>query len=76
MEVERIAVIVKYRVGLGNVKMPKVVHEQLLKAEEKGHAIEGNDMRYPDAEIWLSENIRESDCHSHEVEVYQLTPNK
>lgn len=72
MKIEKLTVDVKYRVGLGNVEMPEMVYDQLLKAEENGHTIDSNDQRYPDAEIWLSENIREADCCDHEVEVYDM----
>lgn len=75
MNVKDLTVKVTYRVGLGDVEMPKKVHEQLIKASEKGDEIEmgGIISKYPDAYAWLSDNIRERDCMEWSAEIEDVS---
>jgi hypothetical protein len=72
--VKDLTVKVTYSVGLGNIEMPDIVHQQLLKAFEKGHEIDSVSYRkeYQEASEWLVENIREKDCFDWEAEITEL----
>jgi hypothetical protein len=58
--------------AIGDVAVPNIVYKQLLRAAERGDDIEMNSIKYPDAEIWLSENIRERDCMDWKSEIIDL----
>ena len=74
--IKDLTVKVTYRVGLGEVEMPKKVHQQLLEASDNGDEIEmGNISKYPDAYDWLSDNIRECDCMDWEAEIEEVSEN-
>jgi hypothetical protein len=74
--IKDLTVKVTYRVGLGEVEMPEKVHQQLLKASEKGDEIEmGGISKYPDAYEWLSDNIRERDCMDWSAEIEEVSEN-
>ncbi len=71
--VESLTVTVTYKAGLGNVKMPKKVYEELVKAAEKGDEIEmGGISKYPDAYEWLTDNIKERDCMDWSAEIEDI----
>lgn len=72
MKVEDLTIKVTYKVGLGDVEMPKEVYEQLVLASEKGDGIEMQSGKYPDAEIWISDNIKERDCMEWKAEIIDL----
>lgn len=73
MKIDNLTVTVKYRVGLGKLKVPKKVYDQLIAAEKRGDTLEPDNMKYPDATEWLSDNIREKDCMDWECEIYDLS---
>lgn len=70
--IKDLSIKVTYEVGLGNVNIPKKAFKQLIKAYEKGDEIEMQSTKYPDAEIWLNENIRERDCMEWKSEIIDL----
>ena len=67
--VKDLSVTVKYKVGLGNIKMPEKVYKQIVEAAEKGNTIQGTGLKYSDAAEWLSDNIKERDCFEWETEI-------
>lgn len=72
-KVKNLTVQVTYRVGLGNVKMPDEVYEQLSDAAEDGRTIEAGGEMYTEAAEWLSNNIRERDCMDWEAEIQEIS---
>ena len=72
MKVKDLTVKVTYEVGLGDVSIPKIVYNELIEAIENGDDIEMNSMKYPAAEVWVSENIRERDCCEWKAEITEL----
>jgi hypothetical protein len=72
MRVKKLSVTVTYKVGLGDVEMPKKVYDQIIKAAEKGDEIEGAGRKYQDASEWLSSNIKEMMCLSMTANVLQI----
>jgi hypothetical protein len=75
--IKDLTVKVTYRVGLGDVEMPKNVHEQLIQASENGDEIEmgGVNSKYSDAYEWLSINILERDCMDWSAEIEEVSEN-
>lgn len=71
MNVKKLSLTVTYKVGLGNVEIPKKVYEQLKKAAEKGDEIEMH--TYPDAADWMSSKISERGCFDWKAQVDQLS---
>jgi len=69
-KVKKLSVTVTYKVGLGNVKVPKEVYEELVKAAEKGDEIEMH--KYPEAAEWMTSNVRERDCFDWNVQIDEL----
>jgi hypothetical protein len=65
--VKKIGLTITYKVGYGNVKMPKEVYEQLLRAAENGDEIEMH--KYPDVADWMSSNVSERDCFDWKAEI-------
>lgn len=75
MIVKDLTVKVSYRVSYGDVKMPKDVFNQLIKAQEHGDEIEmGGISKYPEAYEWLSNNIEERDCIDWSAEIDDCIP--
>ena len=69
---KNISVTVTYQVGLEDIKAPKKVIDQLQKLFDSGrNLITGttDEIKYPDAMDWLTENIREIDCTDWECEI-------
>lgn len=75
MTVKDLSVKVTYRVGLGNVEMPKKVYKQILKAAENSKELDPTmmDKQYQEAANWLTENIKERDCMDWEVEIEDVS---
>jgi hypothetical protein len=75
MKVKDLTIKVTYKVGLGDVEMPKKVYEQLLLASEKWAEIDPTIMKeeYREASDWLSENIKEDDCMDWVAEVDEIS---
>ncbi|WP_286894925.1 MULTISPECIES: hypothetical protein [Sphingobacterium] len=71
-KIKHLTVTVKYRVGLGDISLPKKVLDQLNQAADNGHDIEMNDQRYPLAGDWLSDTIQERNCMDWECEIEEL----
>jgi predicted lipid-binding transport protein (Tim44 family) len=68
--IKKLRVEVIYKVGLGDVEMPKEVYEQILQAAKNGDTRELDGRTgYPDAFEWLSNNIRERDCNDWSVKI-------
>jgi hypothetical protein len=68
--VKKLDLTITYKVGYGDVKMPKKIYEQLLKAAKNGDEIEMN--KYPDVADWMSSNVREIDCMNWKAEIDDL----
>lgn len=71
-KIEDLSVKVTYKVGLGNLTVPKKVLKQLNAIYDTGSEIDGTGMDYPEAVEWLRDNIREADCHDLEYEIEEL----
>jgi len=65
--VKKLNLTITYKVGYGDVKMPKEIYEQLLKAAENGEEIEMH--KYPDVADWMSSNVAERDCFDWKAEI-------
>lgn len=72
-KVKELTVKVTYRVGLGDVEMPKKVYKQLAEAYDNGDEIDSSGMEYAEAAEWLSNNIKEADCMDWEAELEELS---
>lgn len=71
--IKDLSVKVTYRVGLGNLKVPKKVYDQLNEIVDEGGEVDGTGMEeYPEATEWLTNNIRERDCMDIEYEIEEL----
>lgn len=74
--IDRISVTVTYSVGLGNVKAPQNVIDELMKAYDNDDVLDATDTKtiqnYSNAIDWLSDNIKERDCYDHNVELTDL----
>lgn len=66
-----LTVKVTYTVGLGNVKAPKDIAEQLMNVE--GEEIDFTDERHSDLCDWVQNNIRERDCYHSSFEVQDIS---
>ena len=75
MKVEDLTIKVTYKVGLGDVEMPKEVYEQLLLASENWKEIDSTmlDEEYQEAADWLRDNIKEADCMDWVAEVDEIS---
>ena len=71
--IEDLSVTVKYRVGLGKLNVTDEVYKQLEEIAEKGIELDGTGTKYPEANDWLHENIREADCCDIEYEITELS---
>lgn len=77
IKVEDLTVKVTYKVGLGDLEIPKNVYEQLQSAFNEGKELDPSDTRfYPEAALWLSDNIKERDCMEWSAEVEELSNTK
>lgn len=72
MKLKEITIKVTYEIGLGNVKIPKKAYKQLLEAYENGDEIEMQSDKYPEAEEWILQNFKESDCMDWKSEITDL----
>lgn len=71
--VKELTVKVTYRVGLGNLKMPKNVKDQLIEAAENSDEIGiSGTSEYEDARDWLVKNIKESDSMDWDAEIEEI----
>ncbi len=75
MKIEDLTIKVTYKVGLGNVEMPKKVYDQLLLASEKFAEIDQTMIKeeYKEAADWLRKNIKEADCMDWVAEVEEIS---
>ena len=73
--IKDLTVKVTYEVGLGDLEMPIEVYNEIQEADENGNDIEMNSLKYPNAEQWLSQNIKESDCMEWKAEVIEMLEN-
>lgn len=71
-KIKDLTVKVTYEVGLGDLEMPIEVYNEIQEADENGDNIEMNSMKYPKAESWLSQQIKEEDCMEWKAEVIEL----
>lgn len=69
-KLKRIEVKVTYRVGLGDLEVPKDVLDELKEAGAK--TINMQDLKYPAAAEWLNDTIQERDCWDWECEIEEL----
>lgn len=75
-KIETLEVSVKYRVGLGDITLPKDVRDQLEKAADNGITIDlgsSNKEEYELAADWLRDHIHEKDGYQWELEIDDLT---
>lgn len=71
-KIEHISVKVTYRVGLGGLKVPKKILDQLNELAKRGDEIEQGRTGFNEAEDWLNDNIRERDCFDCVYEIEEL----
>lgn len=73
-KIKELNVKVTYEVGLGNLKMPLEVYNQIMEADENGDEIDGMSSagKYLEASEWLGSNIRERDCMEWKAEVINI----
>ena len=71
-KVKELNVKITYRVGLGDLNIPKKVKEQLIEACEKNEEINLQSIKYGEAEEWLSDNIKEGDCFDWTAEIEDI----
>lgn len=69
-KVKSIEVTVTYRVGLGDLEVPKNVLDELEAAGCR--TIGMQDLKHPAAAEWLIDNIREGDCFDWKCEIDEL----
>lgn len=67
--IKDLTIKVTYRVGLGNVKVPDEVYNELAKAYDEGGDVPEWDDELENAKEWLSDNIREADAMEWEYEI-------
>jgi hypothetical protein len=67
--VKDLQVTVTYKVGLGNVEMPKKAKEEIIDAAAKCKDIEMSSNTYPFSAEWLMNNIKERDAFSWSVQI-------
>lgn len=72
-KVKDLTVQVTYRVGLGNLKMPDEVFEQLNEIAGSGDEIDASDMKYSIASEWISSKIREKDAYDWLFQIAELS---
>lgn len=60
VKLETLSLSVTYKVSYGMVKMPKVVYDQIKRAEMKADPITMD--KYPDAAEWMSNHVSERHC--------------
>lgn len=71
--VKELTVKVTCRVGLGNLKMPKNVKDQLIEAAENIDEIGiSGTSEYEYARDWLVKNIKESDSMDWDAEIEEI----
>lgn len=70
--IKELRVKITYEVGLGDLEMPIEVYNEIEEAGENGNDIEMNSLKYPKAEQWLYQNIKESDCVEWKTEIIEL----
>jgi hypothetical protein len=70
-KVNRLSLTVTYKVGYGEINMPKEIYEQMVEAAQKGDEIEMH--KYPDVADWMSSNVSEEDCIDWKAEIDELT---
>ncbi len=72
MKINKLSVTVTYKVGLGNLDMPKKVYDQINEAIKNGDKIDATNIKYGEAGSWLSDKIKERDCFEWEAEIDQI----
>ncbi|WP_077417893.1 hypothetical protein [Chryseobacterium sp. JV274] len=74
--IKKISVTVTYSVGLGNIKAPQNVINELMKAYDNDDVLDATDTKtihnYSNAIDWLTDNIKERDCYDRNVEMIDL----
>jgi len=76
IRIKSLTVQVTYQVGLGEIDIPVEVYNELANAYDDGEEIDSTTPRYFVAAEWLSDNIKEADCCSWQVEVQDLDFNE
>lgn len=67
--IKDLTVKVTYRVGLGNVKVPDEVYDELAKAYDEGGDVSDCRDEFENASEWLLDNIRQRDAMDWEFEI-------
>jgi len=74
VKVKDLTIYVEYKVGLGDLEMPEIVKSQLEAIEDGYFGIDGlASHKYPEADQWLKENIKERDCFHLEYTVEEIS---
>jgi hypothetical protein len=73
IKVDKLTVTVKYRVGLGELNIPKEVYDQMVKACETGTEINPSEIDNVEVSEWLDTNISERDSMDWEVEIDDIS---
>jgi|1_EtaG_2_1085319.scaffolds.fasta_scaffold10939_3 hypothetical protein len=71
--VKKLTVSVTYKVGLGDLKIPDNIYEQLLEAHDNGNEIDPLTLLDADLGDWLLDNIRERDCMEWDCEIDDIS---
>lgn len=71
-KIKKIQVRVTYMVGLGDVKVPNKVLDQLCEIADTSGEIDSCEPKYDEAYQWLIDNIKERDCFDHKTEIIDL----
>lgn len=74
--IDKLTVTVTYTVGLGDIKVPDNVFEELMKAYDNDDTIDPGTIKtiknYSDANDWIIDNIKERDCYDRQCEIDNL----
>lgn len=71
--IEKLTITITYTVGLGDIKVPDNVYEELMEAYDNNDTIDPDLIKtlksYSNANDWIIDNIKERDCYNWECEI-------
>ncbi len=70
--IKEIDVKMTFKVGLGDIKVPLIVFNQLKALHDHGQALDMTSCKYPEAIDWVTNKINISDCYDAECEVTEF----
>jgi hypothetical protein len=71
-KIEELTVKVTYKVGLGDLEVPKDVFDELNEIFDNGGEFDGMGDKYPNARNWLNSKINQNDCFDCEYSIENL----